>query len=49
LDATLTLSPSGGVTIFPTGRADTVLTVTVEGEGTRFVVGRSATGIVRRQ
>jgi prepilin-type N-terminal cleavage/methylation domain-containing protein len=48
LQATLTLDPSGGITIFPNGRADRALTVTVSGEGARFQVQRSATGIVRR-
>jgi prepilin-type N-terminal cleavage/methylation domain-containing protein len=49
LNATLTLSPPTGVTIFPNGRADAALTVTLSGEGLQYVVGRSATGIVRRQ
>lgn len=49
LTATLALDPAAGVTIFPNGRANAALTVTVAGEGLQLVVGRSATGIVRRQ
>ncbi len=49
LEATLALEPADGITIFPDGRADRALTVTVSGEGARFVIERSATGIVRRR
>lgn len=48
MEATLTLAPTGGITIFPNGRADQALTVTVAGSGIQFVVQRTATGIVRR-
>jgi prepilin-type N-terminal cleavage/methylation domain-containing protein len=49
LRATLAFNPSGGVTIFPNGRADAALTVTVSGSGITRTVSRTATGIVRRQ
>ena len=49
LEATLALEPADGITIFPDGRADRALTVTVSGEGARFVIERSAMGIVRRR
>lgn len=48
LRATLTLSPSSGITIFPSGRADAALTVTLTGAQATRTVTRSATGIVRR-
>ena len=48
LRATLAMSPAGGITIFPNGRADAALQVTVSGSGLSQVVSRSATGIVRR-
>ena len=37
LNATLTLSPATGVTIFPNGRANAALTVTLAGEGLQLV------------
>lgn len=49
LRATVTMSPAGGITIFPNGRADAALSVTVAGSGISTVVSRSATGIVRRE
>lgn len=49
LNATLAISPSGGVTIFPNGRADAALTVTVSGSNISKSVTRTATGIVRLQ
>jgi prepilin-type N-terminal cleavage/methylation domain-containing protein len=49
LRATLALSPSGGITIFPNGRADAALSITVSGSGVTETVSRTATGIVRRQ
>jgi len=48
LRTTLTLSPSAGITIFPSGRADAALTVTLTGAQATRTVTRSATGIVRR-
>lgn len=48
MEATLSLDPSSGVTIFPNGRADGALSVTIAGNGVEFVVQRTATGIVRR-
>lgn len=49
LRATLALSPSGGITIFPNGRADSGLRVSVSGPDLSTVVSRTATGIVRRE
>lgn len=49
LRATLTAAPTAGVLIYPDGRADAALTVTVSGSGLTTVVSRTATGIVRRQ
>lgn len=49
LQATLAFSPSGGITIFPNGRANSALRVTVSGSGVSHTVSRTATGIVRRQ
>jgi prepilin-type N-terminal cleavage/methylation domain-containing protein len=49
LRATLTIAPLDGITIFPNGRADAALTVTVAGSGLTSTVTRSATGIVRRE
>jgi prepilin-type N-terminal cleavage/methylation domain-containing protein len=49
LRATLTLNPSGGITIFPNGRANAALSVTVSGAQLTQTVTRTAAGIVRRQ
>ena len=49
LRATLALAPSGGVTVFPNGRADAALTVTVSGTNISHTVTRTATGVVRLQ
>lgn len=49
LNATLAMTPSGGVTIFPNGRADSGLRVSVSGNNISMVVSRTATGIVRMQ
>jgi len=49
LRATLAVNPSGGVTIYPNGRANAALQVTVSGSGLTQTVSRTATGIVRRQ
>jgi hypothetical protein len=49
LRATLAISPAGGITIFPNGRADAALSVTVSGTDYSTVISRTATGIVRRQ
>ena len=46
--ATVTFNPSGGITIFPNGRANQALTVTVTGGSRTATVTRSATGILRR-
>lgn len=48
LEATLTMDPTAGVTIFPNGRANADLTVTVAGRDVQFQVRRTATGVVRR-
>ena len=49
LNATLAISPSGGVTIFPNGRANSLLRLSFSGSGESVVVTRTATGILRRQ
>lgn len=49
LRATVAISPAAGITIFPNGRADAALQVTVSGSGLTQVVSRTTTGIVRRQ
>lgn len=49
LRATLALNPSGGVTVFPNGRANANLTVTVSGTNISHTVTRTATGVVRLQ
>lgn len=49
LRATLSISPNGGVTIFPNGRADAVLRIQLSGGGVTAGVGRTTTGIVRRE
>lgn len=49
LRATLAMTPSAGITIFPNGRADSGLRIALSGGGQQAVVSRTATGIVRRQ
>jgi prepilin-type N-terminal cleavage/methylation domain-containing protein len=49
LRASLAFSPSSGITIFPSGRADAGLRIAVSGAGLSTTVSRTATGIVRRQ
>lgn len=49
LRATVFISPSTGVTIFPTGRATSGLRVILSGGGETSVVSRTAAGIVRRE
>jgi prepilin-type N-terminal cleavage/methylation domain-containing protein len=49
LRATLTISPSDGIEIFPNGRANAPVSVTVAGTNLSQTVSRTATGIVRRQ
>ena len=49
LRATLALNPSGGVTVFPNGRANAALVVTVSGTNVSHTVTRTATGVVRLQ
>jgi type II secretory pathway pseudopilin PulG len=49
LRATISLNPVGGITIFPTGRADAALTVTLSFDTYSTTVTRSSAGIVRRQ
>lgn len=48
LRATVAFNPSTGITIFPNGRANAALTVTVTGGSATSTVTRSATGILRR-
>lgn len=49
LRATLAISPSDGVTVFPNGRANAAVSITVSGNDLSQTVSRTATGIVRRQ
>lgn len=49
LRATLAITPSSGITIFPNGRANAAVRVSVSGSGLSQNVSRTATGIVRRQ
>lgn len=49
LNANLAITPSGGVTIFPNGRASAALALTLSGSGESVVVSRTTTGILRRQ
>lgn len=49
LRATLQMSPSIGIEIFPNGRANANLRIAVSGAGLSQTVSRTATGIVRRQ
>ena len=48
LRAAVALNPTTGITIFPNGRADAALSVTVSGSQLTITITRSATGIVRR-
>lgn len=48
LRATVALNPTTGITIFPNGRANAALSVTVSGSQLTITITRSATGIVRR-
>jgi type II secretory pathway pseudopilin PulG len=48
MKATVSFAPNAGITIFPNGRANTALTVTVTGGNATATVSRSATGILRR-
>lgn len=48
LRANVTFDPSTGITIFPNGRANAALTVTVTGGSATATVTRTATGILRR-
>lgn len=49
LRATLAMTPAGGITIFPNGRADNALSINLTGGGASQTVTRSTTGVVRRQ
>jgi prepilin-type N-terminal cleavage/methylation domain-containing protein len=49
LKATLSISPANGVEIFPNGRANAAVSITVSGTNLSQTVSRTATGIVRRQ
>jgi prepilin-type N-terminal cleavage/methylation domain-containing protein len=49
LQASLAIDPVAGVTIFPNGRANAAVSVTVSGSDLSQTVSRTATGIVRRQ
>lgn len=48
IKATLAIDPSGGITVFPNGRGDAALTLTLTGGGQTVTVTRTTTGIVRR-
>lgn len=47
--AGIAINPSGGITIFPNGRSNAALTVTLTGGGETATVTRSTTGVIRRQ
>lgn len=49
LRASVTFSPTGGITIFPNGRADAGLRISLSGGEYTTVVSRTPTGIVRRE
>ncbi|MEX2182066.1 MAG: prepilin-type N-terminal cleavage/methylation domain-containing protein [Gemmatimonadaceae bacterium] len=49
LRANISINPAGGITIFPNGRSDAGIRITLSGAGATTVVSRTATGIVRRQ
>jgi prepilin-type N-terminal cleavage/methylation domain-containing protein len=49
LRATLGISPTDGITVFPNGRANAAVRITVSGTDLSQTVSRTATGIVRRQ
>lgn len=49
LRAALAIDPAAGITIFPNGRADAAVAITVSGSGLVTTVSRTATGIVRRR
>lgn len=48
MKATVAFSPNAGITIFPNGRANSALRVSVTGGNASAVVSRTATGILRR-
>lgn len=49
LKATVQMTPSGGVTIFPNGRSDAAVTFQLSGGDASVRVVRTTTGILRRQ
>lgn len=49
LNATMSITPTAGITIFPNGRANAALSLTLSGSGESVVVSRTTTGILRRQ
>lgn len=49
LNATLAITPTTGITIFPSGRANSALQLALSGSGESVVVSRTTTGILRRQ
>lgn len=49
LRATLAMTPSTGITIFPNGRGTAALQIDLSGGGASASVTRTTTGIVRRQ
>lgn len=49
LRATVAFNPTTGITIFPNGRADGGIRITLSTDGFSTVVSRTATGILRRE
>ncbi len=49
LNAALAINPTTGITIFPNGRSNAALSITLTGSGESVVVSRTTTGILRRQ
>lgn len=49
LRATLVMVPNTGITIFPNGRSNANVTITLTGSGGNSTITRTTTGIVRRQ
>jgi prepilin-type N-terminal cleavage/methylation domain-containing protein len=49
LRATLAITPTNGIEIFPNGRANAAVSISVSGTNLTQTVSRTATGIVRRQ
>jgi len=48
IKATVSITPSGGITIFPNGRATAEISVSLSGGGASQTVVRTPTGVIRR-